>query len=1265
MEKTGIKLIDTFVYSGKEFLDKRVFCENISELKATDATSIPEGFMRYVKSEQKWYKYDSNSVSNRNTGYWHGIDGFDTMDDSEFVYAIVDNKGNLVWGIKKDGSVYQQGAELNGPIKATGAINVGGGITANGDLIANGSATFSGPIIGKESLTLSDTKISEIYNDEFIYAIVDYTGHVLFGIKQDGTIFIPRGMSDDAAARFAELASIEVNDSEEFPFAIVDMLDSILFGIRNNGEVYIPKGQPEETKARFEELKLIQVNDSTEFPFAIIDASNNIVFAIKYTGEVYIPKGLPEEVRVRFEELKPIEPNLSEEYPFAIVDPTDLMVFGVNKEGEMYAAKGQPEETKARFKELDSIKPNESESMPFAIVTQKGGVALGVTNEGEIYIGKGQPEETKARLTELEPIHTLDAESEYNYTIVDTNDNLLFGIKKTGEVVIPGGVEDGSLEGASGFQVMHNEQYVFAITDSKDKVLFGIDKKGHSFVNGIDGVAAIEQFDSKDFVYAIMDSNDNLLFGIKKDGKTYIKTLDYDPNNVISYIQPLEDHEFVYTILDNKGKILFGIRKDGYVYIPKGVSEETEKTLKSLEKRVNTLENNDLIEINNIGINKVMYDGSKGRTYLGNVALQTPGQTDYCIIMMYGQSLSNGSENPAGFYDTPVEGCYMLGSNVWNTTGDTLQPLSVGGTVREDKIATGTRQDTIVSTVNSFVTLYKKERPWDKNTKFIACSLGVGGRTVAQLSGAARYPYCNEHNLDTRVRPFFESVKAIADSEGKTISLSAVFWKQGESDYGTGYIGKTYEEWKELATAASQVSPTSMAMQGSKNAYYKGLTLLKEDIFALAKEIFGENQANRPVFMPYSVCGTYISNAYMTINEATSQMAEDQDDVIQVGPTYVTPDYNGGHLAMNGYRWFGEYCAKALYHVFLRNIDWKPMQPYNYEVSGNQIFIYMNAPVLPLRFDKYTIDNVYKDFGFTVRMGTIEQLDSAKTITSNSSLIQTITKIDIIENCVVLTCGNIDHFSDVVEVTYAGQGQSGYYGHSQGAGNLRDSDTWSPLYSYRADSGDHGSRRTFSAWQQIRIATESDISSYNAWTKEGNYNYGDYVIYENTYNSVTYLLKSNKDNNTSTPYSSGTRLNEVNYWNGSTSATQDELETLEFWDPVYASSTGYVYGDKVLFNVIEKDSPIVLTNNYGDTEGSVKNKALPFGPVNYTPVTVKGENLIDKKYPMQNWSLNFYKRIIIGEGGNINTVSISTSTSSSNSQDTAINTSNIDSIING
>lgn len=590
MEKTGIRLIDTFVYSGKEFLDKRVFCENISELKATDSTSIPEGFMRYVKSEQKWYKYDPDSPSSRTTGHWHGIDGFDNMDDSEFVYAIVDNTGNLVWGIRKDGTVYQQGVELNGPITAKGAIVAGGGITADGDLVANGSAEFNGPIKAEESLTLSDTKISEMYNDEFIYAIIDYTGHVLFGIKRDGSIYVPKGIPEETKARFEELSGIQVNTSEEFPFAIVDLLNNLLFGINNEGEVYIPKGQPEETKARFDELKLIQVNESTEFPFAIVDAKNSIVFAIKYTGEVYIPRGLPEEVRVRFEELEPIKPNVSEEFPFAVVDPTDFLVFGVNREGEMYAAKGQPEETKARFKELEAIQPNNSDAMPFAIVTDKGGVTLGVTNEGEVYIGKGQPEETKARFADLEPIQALDAESEYNYTIVDTNNNLLFGVKKDGKVVIPGGIEDGSLEGAEGFQIMHNEQYVFAITDKDGKVLFGIDTKGHSFVNGVNGVASVEQFDNKDFVYAIMDSHENLLFGIKKDGSTYIKSLDYNPDSVVSYLQPMEDHEFIYTILDDKGKILFGIYTDGSTYIPKGLSKDTTDKLNKLTKQVNQLQ---------------------------------------------------------------------------------------------------------------------------------------------------------------------------------------------------------------------------------------------------------------------------------------------------------------------------------------------------------------------------------------------------------------------------------------------------------------------------------------------------------------------------------------------------------------------------------------------------------------------------------------------------------------------------------------------------
>lgn len=909
------------------------------------------------------------------------------------------------------------------------------------------------------------------------------------------------------------------------------------------------------------------------------------------------------------------------EFVFGITDADGLLLFGIRHDGSVYQPKGMPEEVRKVLEDEINQRTNvididESGNYIAAIVDQENRVIAGIDPNGNFHFSKNISINGAGH-------EVVESKADSLYHIVDKNGTLLFGIDKHGHIVMQNGV---TLDGfRSKIDFTESERFLFGLTDSKGNLLAGIDKSGAIVANKITGVGTCELVDNDEFALMFVDKGEHLLFGVRKDGSFY------SPKFELPYSKSVEDMEFIYVILDASGRVCWGIRRDGTVYQPKGTPETTKRELKEIYSMIDSLTETvsgiQKIKVNNIATEKVMYDGNQGRAYLGNVALQEPGKTDYCIIMMYGQSLSNGSENPAGFYDQPQENCFMLGSNVWNTSGTSLQALSCGGTKREDGVCTGTRQDTIVSTVNAFVNMYKKERPWDKNTKFIACSLGVGGRTVAQLSGAARYPYCNEHNLDTRVKPFFQAVKAIAESEGKTISLSAVFWKQGEADYGTGHIGKTYEEWKEAATQQAQSAAYNMGMSGSLDAYYKGLTLLKEDIFALAKEIFGEDQQNRPVFMPYSVCGTYISNAYMTINQATAQMAEDQDDVVQVGPTYVTPDYNGGHLAMNGYRWFGEYCAKALYAVYLKGIDWHPLQPYNYEVQGNKIYIYMNTPVPPLRLDKYTIDNAYKTNGFTVRMGTVEQLDAAKTITSNSSLIQTITDIAIVENCVVLTCGNIEKFTGAVEVTYAGQGQSGYSGHNQGAGNLRDSDTWQALNDYRNDVGDHGSRTTFSNWSAA-VATDDDKETLEAWSAEKTYSYGDKCLYEHS-NGTTYRLTSNKDDNTGTPYSSGTTLRTSNRWNGSTKANAEELSELEYLDENYLTTTGYSYGDKVLFDVIEQDGPIVLTSNYGGASGGL-NKTRPFNPVNYRPLDVKGESIVGKKYPMQNWCLNFYKRIILG-----------------------------------
>ena len=1115
--------------------------------------------------------------------------------------------------------------------------------------------------------------LKKIEKPGYLLCFADAKGYYLGGIKQDGTWDIPKGIPDEAKAMMDVLQKLiddivakrdslyRIADVEGYLLAITDKAGSFLGGIANSGKWIIPNGIPDEVAVLLDSLQkqitdivtrrdnLYHITQNENYLLAIVDKADNFLGGITKSGRWIIPDGISDEARkhvnIIYDVLKKHRADIDAEvgertsiirrgnssYEWAIADKIGNVWIAGTKDGKVVIPSGIPDEVKPllddAFKRIERlerfIKTADAGGILAALVDANMNELISVDKEGIFSILN------KLKTQSGMSIETVDTMADSLYAILDRNRNVVLNITKAGKLQLVNGITLDHIN--SGISIVDSENWLFAIVDANHNVVGGFDKYGALFANSIKGVCSIERVENENWLFAVLDAAGNVMLGIRKDGSFFASSV------VIDGIPTREESmTFLYAIIDRNRNVLWGIMKSGRVYQPKGIPEEVSVELDKIKRSLNSLalkvDNKESKDINNKFLDKVMLYGNAGRNFLGNVALQEPGTTDYCIIMMYGQSLSNGSENPAGFNDDVVEGCLMLGNNVWNTSGDTLQGLKVGGTVRADGVATGTRQDTIVSTVNAFVSLYKKERPWDKNTKFIACSLGVGGWTVAQLSGnkysegqpsVRRYPNCNGKRLEDGVKPFFEAVKAIADREGKTISLSAVFWKQGEADYGQEYIGKTYDEWKAIQDAKETVNDYDM--QGSKDAYKRGLTILKEDIFALAKSIFGDDQANRPVFMPYSVCGTYIGNAYQTINDATYEMANEQDDVVQVGPTYVTPDYNGGHLSMNGYRWYGEYCAKALYYVYLKHMDFRPLQPEGFEVKGNKVYIYINPIVPPLRIDTYTQDAVYKNYGFSVRMGTVAQLDGWKSMASGG--LQTITDVTISENCIILTCGNIEKFTGAVEVSYAGQGESGKYGHYQGAGNIRDSDNWQALYKYRDDSADHGSRNTFNAWASVRAANDSDKESYSAWNKDTIYNYGDMCIF--SINNVDYLLKSAKDGNKNiTPYSNN-RWSTAYYWTGNAKATDEELKTLHYWDEAYATSTGYVNGDKVLFDVIETDAPIVLTNTYADAAGTVVNKSRPFNPVNYHTTDVKGNTIVGKPYPMQNWLLNFYKRIVL------------------------------------
>lgn len=587
------------------------------------------------------------------------------------------------------------------------------------------------------------------------------------------------------------------------------------------------------------------------------------------------------------------------------------------------------------------------------------------------------------------------------------------------------------------------------------------------------------------------------------------------------------------------------------------------------------------------------------------LSYQEIGKTDYAVIMMYGQSLSIGQESPAGFDDEPIERCYMLRGGVHTTSSDTLVPLNSGMMEIKDGIMYGS-QDPVVSAVKAFVNLYHKEHPEDTNTQFIAVSLGVGGRSLITFDNANRYPWASEHYMDTRVIPCLTSLKAIADAEGKTISLCSLIWCQGETDYSSSFIGDSYSTW--YARQASNFG-------GSLDAYKQGLKYLYEDIFAHAQTIFGAtSQVAPPPFFAYALGGGWIGNAFLTINMATYELADELDSMCIIAPNYPVPDYNGGHLAMNGYRWYGEYIAKAMYYALIKKVEWTPLQPTSVELVNGNIEVSFDRAVM---FDTYTNDEC-PDYGFVIRQGTASQLNNAKGAgsTEYNVAISSITlsddgkKITIVPNTALT--------ADCVEVVYAGNVGTYSARHFQGSGNVRDYDKWLALYNYKGDDGDHGNRATAAYWS-IAVATASDEQAF--WDSATEYDYGDVVRY--TKNGTTYKCTSLRDGNTNNPpvTSDGMAGGGVG-WD-----VIDYDDSVSLLDETVLNGNGYAYGAKVnIENIASVFGYSTLQSLVGSSSGG--NKTYPFNEVDYRPEDANGNSIVGSKYPMQNWCVNFYKRIM-------------------------------------
>ncbi|EKL2661940.1 hypothetical protein PQ268_003892, partial [Klebsiella pneumoniae] len=278
----------------------------------------------------------------------------------------------------------------------------------------------------------------------------------------------------------------------------------------------------------------------------------------------------------------------------------------------------------------------------------------------------------------------------------------------------------------------------------------------------------------------------------------------------------------------------------------------------------------------------------------------------YNHFIMQCQSLGMGFMCFPAVSKTPKYGNLMLGDSVRpaSTSKNEFIPLggiafralksvvqsADGATILTDaeqqalgRYAGNEGESPIVGAVNGFRRHFLEKNAFsaDNSRLFVASAVGLSGQSIASLLDDDKY-YQRFVDCVTKA-------KALADSEGKSYSVTLLAFMQGERDY----------------------------QDGTSKAVYKGLLgQLRTKMLATIRAITG--QADDPVWLMYQTGYVYTPNpdnspinaVTLPIGEAQYEFCQENKNCLMVGPNYQLPDKQG-HLMTNGSRWMGCYFAKV------------------------------------------------------------------------------------------------------------------------------------------------------------------------------------------------------------------------------------------------------------------------------------------------------------------------------------------------------------------
>ena len=378
---------------------------------------------------------------------------------------------------------------------------------------------------------------------------------------------------------------------------------------------------------------------------------------------------------------------------------------------------------------------------------------------------------------------------------------------------------------------------------------------------------------------------------------------------------------------------------------------------------------------------------------IGAMKYALPTDFDLPQLLFFGQSFAQGGSSKV--VDTEeIPNCLMFGNTVKAITGNAFNPLQLKTDTTEPY------EFPVVSCANALCNMYRR---FGHDIQIVASTGGASGTSIHTLIESYLINITNMHT----------NMYATAQAMNKSVGCFAIVFMQGESDYG----GRT------------DSTP-------DKDAYKAYLMQVKNALQQSAMNNL--HQTRKPLFFIYQTSGGWVRNYEGIDNEALGvsmaqlEFAAENDDVILISPAYQVTTYTDSHPSSNGYRWLGEYYAKAIWQTLYRGFRYKNPRVMDYKVEAKKITLYVSDCVLPLMKNTWTLPQ-QTNYGFSVKADGVSV---------------GIGGVDIIDNAIVLNLNTDISSATTIKIAYGGVGV--------GKGNICDSDTWGTWWQYLSDANDTG-----------------------------------------------------------------------------------------------------------------------------------------------------------------------------------------------------------------